>query len=266
MSSPEERTPYISGHQFVKDAPHLFPYSFGYAQVEPAPADHLLFFISDDLQTSFIDKRNPSLSIQRYYQHSRDVEILLRLVPLFQENFFGVLSLGNVSHHMDQACDLSVAVKAGDRPDLYEHVQMRLEQFRGGGSPCHEALAARAPFRRTACAVVVLETFCLPGLQEGKSQYLLGGLVGANDIIILVMDGHHVRDGIEGLLPFLLRLDNLVFQLLAGSKILQGLDGRNDLTAAVPDRRRVEHNIAVPAVQSGEPGFRVQSVRHQHGF
>src|SRR3989304_9294879 len=69
---------YISGHQFVKDAPHLFPYSFGYAQVEPAPADHLLFFISDDLQTSFIDKRNPSLSIQRYYQHSRDVEILLR--------------------------------------------------------------------------------------------------------------------------------------------------------------------------------------------
>src|SRR5450756_546695 len=131
--------------------------------------------------------------------------------------FFRLLALGDVPDDMDQPDALVVSVKPWYGPDFQIPVKMRFKEFKGARLLGHETSATGASFGRFFRAVVTHEAFCVRDeiAQERQPQHLTRTAVRTDNVKILVMNGHHVCQAVEGAFPVVSCLQERRLRLLA---------------------------------------------------
>ena len=152
------------------------------------------------------------LLLEESHRRANQVFLSLALVHQAQEFLrdlaflFVLLAFGDVARDMHRADEPTLLVEAGSRADQEVPAQARLMHF-GGMLAAVPAGLARAGRTRAAASFRGQPHSMQPDALLGRHAQPLGhGTVGANDAVLIVEDGHEVRDGVEGLFPFLLGL------------------------------------------------------------
>ena len=200
-------------------------------------------------------------------RHRRANQVFLSLALIHQAEesrcdlafFFGPIVCGDVAGDVHRADEPALRIEAGSRADQKMAAQARLAQL----GTMFLAVLAGLPMRaergrlcRSVHSLVAVQPHTLLGRH---TQPLGHGLIGANDAVLIVQDGHQIRDGVEGLLPFFLGLSP------GGDLGLQGLVGCHQLVGPlllgdVDDGRTAASSLPL-AVRGGDA-----LDQHDHGL